>query len=78
LSLSPWQKLLASLNDQTYITIMGFDFESFDCLLESFCPMFFQYTIFDAPGMITKIESVTGRERRVESDDCLGLVVLWK
>jgi hypothetical protein len=30
LALSPWRKLHASRNDQAYITMMGFDVDSFE------------------------------------------------
>jgi hypothetical protein len=40
LKLLPWQKLLASRNDQAYITMLGFDCKSFDKVLKKFAPMF--------------------------------------
>ena len=63
LALSPWRKLLASRNDQAYITMMGFDCESFDRILEKFAPMFSGHTPFDASGMIVAFEYVSGRKR---------------
>ncbi len=41
LKLSPWKKLLGLQNDQAFITMMGFDANSFDGLLEKFDPIFF-------------------------------------
>jgi hypothetical protein len=77
LALSPWQKLLASRNDQAYITMMGFDCLSFDRILDKFGPMFSGHTPFDASGMIVEFEYVSGRKRAVQPADCLGLVLVW-
>ena len=46
LKLSPWQKLLHSRNDQAFITMMGFDAESFDRILVKFGPIFSEHTPF--------------------------------
>ena len=77
LALSPWRKLLASRNDQAFITMTGFDCESFDRILEKFGPMFSGHTPFDASGMIVAFEYVSGRKREVQPADCLGLVLVW-
>ena len=77
LALSPWRKLLASRNDQAFITMTGFDCESFDRVLDKFGPMFSGHTPFDASGMIVAFEYVTGRKREVQPADCLGLVLVW-
>jgi hypothetical protein len=52
MELSPWQKLLELRNNQVYITMMGFDCESFHRILEKFDPMFSGNTPFDTSGMI--------------------------
>jgi hypothetical protein len=44
LALSPWQKVYASCNDQAYITMMCFDIESFEKILEKFSPMYSTHT----------------------------------
>ena len=77
LKLSPWQKLLALRNDQAYITMMGFDCESFDKILSKFGPMFSNHTPFDESGMIVEFEYLHGRKRAVQPEDCLGLVLVW-
>jgi hypothetical protein len=77
LILSPWRKLLASRNDQAYITTMGFDCESFDKILDKFAPMFSGHTPFDKSGMIVEFEYTRGRKREVQPADCLGLVLVW-
>jgi hypothetical protein len=46
LKLSPRQKLLGLQNDQAYITMMGFDTNSFDRVLEKFGPMFSEHLPF--------------------------------
>ena len=48
LKLSPWQKLLHSQNDQAFITMMGFDAESFDRILVKFGPIFFRTHTFSS------------------------------
>ncbi len=64
LKLLPWQKLLASRNDQAYITMLGFDCKSFDKVLKKFAPMFSGHTPFDKSGMIVEFE-------------CVCVLVLW-
>ncbi len=77
LKLLPWQKLLASRNDQAYITMLGFDCESFDKVLKKFASMFSGHTPFDESGMIVEFEYIQGRRRVVQPEDCLGLVLVW-
>jgi hypothetical protein len=79
LKLSPWRKLLASQNDQAYITMMGFDCKSFRKILEKFAPMFSPHTPFDKSGMIVEIghDDNWGQKREVQPVDCLGLVLVW-
>ena len=60
LKLSPWRKLLHSRNDQAYITMLGFDAESFDRILEKFGPMFSGHTPFDLCGMIVEFDYICG------------------
>ena len=74
---SPWRRLLASRNDQAYITMMGFDCESFDRILDKFGPMFSGHTPFDESGMIVEFNYTRGRKRKVQPADCLGLVLVW-
>ncbi len=77
LKLLPWQKLLASRNDQAYITMMGFTCKSFDKVLEKFSPMFSGHTPFNKSGMIVEFEYVQGRRRVVQPENCFGLVLVW-
>jgi hypothetical protein len=76
LALSPLQKLLASQNDQAFITMMGFDCESFDRILEKFGPIFSSHMPFNALGMIVKFDIVSGHRRNVQLVDCLGQVLV--
>jgi hypothetical protein len=64
LKLSPWQKLLASQNNQAYIKMMGFDCESFDKILEKFSPMFSGHTPFHSSRMIVEFEYTWGRREK--------------
>jgi hypothetical protein len=77
LVLSLWQKLLALQNNQAFITMMGFDCESFDRILDKSGTMFLSHTPFDISGMIVKLEYVSGYRRNVQPVDCLGLVLVW-
>jgi hypothetical protein len=77
LKLSPWRKLLALRNDQAFITMMGFDCESFDRLLDKFTPEFNGHTPFDESGYVVEFEYTRGRKREVQPADCLGLVLVW-
>ncbi len=58
-------KLLASRNDQAYITMLGFDCKSFDKILKKFAPMFSEHTPFDKSGMIVEFEYVQGQRSLV-------------
>jgi hypothetical protein len=69
--------MLALRNNQAYITVMGFDCESFDRILKKFGPMFSGHTPFDASGMIVDFVYVRGRMRFVQPADCLGQVSVW-
>jgi hypothetical protein len=77
LELSTWQKLQASRNDQAYITMMGFDVDSFEKNLEKFSPIYLMHTPFDASGMIVSLDDVRRQKRKVLPADCLGLVLVW-
>jgi hypothetical protein len=68
--------LLALQNNQAFITMMGFDANSFNRLLLKFGPMFPGHMPFDESGMIVKFEYTTGRKREVQPEDCLGLVLV--
>jgi hypothetical protein len=72
-----FQQLLALKNDQTFITMMEFDADSFDRLLLKFGPMFSGHLPFDESGMIVKFEYTTSRKRELQPEDCLGLVLVW-
>ncbi len=77
LHLSPYQKLLALQNEQAFITIVGFDCELFNKILEKFGPIFLSHMPFDVSGMTVPFKYVHGRKRKVQLVDCLGLVLVW-
>jgi hypothetical protein len=60
LKLSLWQKLLASRNYQAYITMLGFDCESFDKVHKKFAPIISGHTCFNKSGMIVEFEYTQG------------------
>jgi hypothetical protein len=53
-----------------------FDANSFDRLLEKFCPTFSGHTPFDESRVIAKFEYTKGQKREVQPEDCLGLVLV--
>jgi hypothetical protein len=55
-ALSSWKIMLISQNNQAYITMMGFDCESFDKILENFGPMFSSHTPFHESGLHCSIQ----------------------
>jgi hypothetical protein len=62
--------LHASRNDQAYITMMGFDIESFKKILEKISPMYSTHTPFDESGMIVPLDNPHGQKRKVFPADC--------
>jgi hypothetical protein len=69
--------LLALQNDQAYITILGFDCNSVDQVLEKFAPIFTGHTPYDKSGMIVEFEYTWGQKREVQPEDCLRLMLVW-
>ncbi len=57
--------------------MMGFDCETFDKILDKFGPMFSSHTPFDESGFIVPFKYVGGWKRKVQPEDCLGLVLVW-
>jgi hypothetical protein len=75
--LSPWQKLLELQNNQAFITMIGFDADSFDRFFLMFGPMFSGHMSFDESGTIVKFEYTRCQKRKVQPEDSLWLVLLW-
>jgi hypothetical protein len=73
LKLSPYPKLLASRNDQAYITMLGFNCNSFDKVLKKFAPMYSGHKPFDESGMIAEFEYTRGQRERFSLRIALGL-----
>ena len=71
------RKILASGNDQSLITITGLDFSVFGKLMESFEPMYSQYSVAPVDGKYVKRKDTSGRRRLMKGEDCLGLVLVW-
>ncbi len=79
-SVSAWQRLYESQNDQGLITLTGFDCSTFDSLCALFAPVFDSYTPFVASGSSCferKKHVNKGRPRKIRPEDCLGLVLAW-
>ena len=67
-----------SKNDQSFVTLTGFDWLSFHTMLPEFE---IHYTCTspttDASGKYVSINPRRGRNRFLQAEDCLGLVLLW-
>jgi hypothetical protein len=75
---SPWQKLFASQVDQAFITMTGFDHNSFTTLQQKLSPAFDDYTPFSKQQIELKEDPKNGGQPRVmRLEDCLGLVLVW-
>jgi len=56
----PMEKLLGLRNNQAFITMMGFNADSFDRLLLKFGPMFSGHMPFDESGRIVEFKYTRG------------------
>lgn len=82
---SPWQKIRYSGDDQSMITVTGFDCDAFNKLLNIFKPYYYNYTPWtgDKDGttyMKLKVpynERKSGRKRIIKAHAALGLVLTW-
>lgn len=76
---SPWRRVLDSRNDQALITLTGFDFNSFNEILETFSVYYNSYTPFTQSGSIEMLDRTVkkGRPRLMSASDGLGLVLVW-
>mgnify|MGYP006199202059 CR=1 FL=1 len=77
-SRSAWRKVYHSNDDQSMITLTGFDVRSFHYLLALFAPVFEEYSPFgDENGFIGKKKTKRGRPHQIQAIDCLGLLLSW-
>ena len=75
---SAWAKLYGSRNDQAMITATGLNLTAFNDLHHSFKTIYDSHTPFTQDGTIMRKEpSGRGRKRIVDSETCLGLVLMW-
>jgi hypothetical protein len=77
LPVSPSRKLFASQVDQAFITMTGFDHNSFFTLLQKIAPVFDDYTPFNKQQIELKEDPKKGgRPRVMRPEDCFGLVLV--
>ena len=82
---SPWEKVYSSANDQSLITLTGFDCASFNQLHERFCQFFNCLTPhMSKDGKLTFLKRQIGgqlvshgRKWIITSDTCLGLLLVY-
>jgi hypothetical protein len=68
---SPWRQLYNSKNDQSLITLTGFDYTTFDWFSKIFTPIYESYSPFiDSDGHIV-LKKSSGRDRFINGTDCL-------
>jgi hypothetical protein len=72
LKLSPWQKWLELQINQAFITMMGFDANSFDRVLVKFGPMFFGHMPFDESGMMSSLSTPEVEREKFSLGTTLG------
>ena len=67
------------MNNQGMITYTGFDFESFNKICSEFAKVFDAYSPFGKDDNVTIIPKLNkrGRKRKIQAEDCLGLVLAW-
>jgi hypothetical protein len=75
-SRSPWRKLYSSRNDQSMVAVTGFDYGSFQKVLEEFAPVFTYNTPF-LGDTIVPCDPTKGRKRKIMAEDCLALILYW-
>lgn len=79
---SPWNEVHESCHDGAFVTVTGFDRESFLCLLALFQPCFEGFTpwVANQDGFNCRCLKPTerrGRKRIVVAASCLGSVLFW-
>jgi len=78
---SSFQTLLASRNEQAYITVTGLDVATFSDLLVRFEPLYKRYSPYTVNGKIVPLRHEQGtrggRPRSLDAAGCLGLVLCY-
>ena len=75
---SGWRKIYQSKNNQSFVTLTGFDWPSFHALVPEFETHYTSTSpTVDANGKYVKINPRRGRNRYLQPEDCLGLVMMW-
>ncbi len=73
---SPLQKVLKSRVDHTFITLVGFDVESFFYICQKIAPLFDNHSPFLDEKNILK-RTNRGRKRLIRVEDCVALFLAW-
>ncbi len=66
-----------SRNDQSFITLLGFDVKTFFYICKKISPIFHNFTPFKEGDFISQKFSYRGRKRVVKLEDCAALVLAW-
>ncbi len=73
---SPWRKVLKSRVDQSFITLLGFNVESFFYICKKIAPLFDNHSPF-LDDRITLKRTNRGRKRLIRVEDCVALFLAW-
>jgi DDE superfamily endonuclease len=78
---SPWVGVYQSGLNDGLITLLGFDYRSFEILHQLFEPLYWAYTPYNREGCqirrLTPGDKRRGNKRLFSSRACLGLVLAW-
>lgn len=79
-STSPFMKLFSSGDEQSLITLTGFDHASFAYILERYAPLYDSHSPYSADGCIRQLDgdtSLGGRPRSMTASMSLALALAW-
>lgn len=74
------QRVLDSQDDQSYVTLTGFDVEGFNYMLEKYEPLFLSNSPFSKDGLIHSFDENMkkgGRKRALNAQQSLALYLAW-
>jgi hypothetical protein len=74
---SAFVKLYNSQCTQSLISYTGFDYASFNGLLQVFAPYFNNLSPYSRDGKIVRVRGEKGRKRMISPVICVGLVLAW-
>jgi hypothetical protein len=74
---SPWNRAYHSYNEQSLITITGFNYYSFPILHDMFQTIYNSFTPYSVDGTVRELEHAQGRPRHLNSIDAVGIALSY-